>query len=295
MSIQIITDSYSSISQKEAETLGIWVIPMPFVVDGNECFEDVDLSRTEFFQKLSHEAEVSTSQPSPAQASQTWDQALSNYDEILYFPLSSGLSGSCATATMLAQEEPYAGRVFVVDHGRIATPLHCMISDAVKLVEAGYTASQIKEILERYGANMSIYLTVNTLDYLKKSGRISSATAAIGTLMNIKPILQLNTGILTSYKRSRGMKQAKAEMIQAIRRDLTEKFSAWHEKGAIHLLTSGSADEETTAEWIQQVSLAFPEYQVQHAPLSLGVCCHTGEGALGIGISCIPDELTQKM
>lgn len=243
MSIQIITDSYSSISQKEAESLGVRVIPMPFLVDGTECFEDVDLSREEFFRKLSQGASVSTSQPSPTQVMEAWDQALSESDEILYFPLSSGLSGACATATMLSQEEPYTGRVFVVDHGRIATPLYSMIADAIKLVEAGYPARQIKEILDRYGANMSIYLTVNTLDYLKKSGRISSSTAAIGSLLNVKPILQLNTGILTSYKRCRGMKQAKNEMIQSIRRDLTEKFGHWHSNGAIHLLTSGSADE----------------------------------------------------
>ena len=287
-SIGIATDSHSGITPKEAQILGIMVLPMPFYI-GDQCYyEDVSITREEFFQHLSNGEKVSTSQPSPEAVMKLWREGLEKYEKLLYIPMSSGLSGSCNTAKMLANEEKFAGKVFVVDNGRVSTPLHRSILDAVELIEAGYTVKEIKDLLEKARANMSIYLGVETLEYLKKGGRISPATAAIGTLLNIKPVLKFDVGILETYCKCRGMKKARKEMLEALKQDFETVYREYYENGDVYLLAASSADEETTKEWIAEIQAFFPNMEVLCDRLSLGLSCHTGIGALGVGCSCKP-------
>ena len=286
--IGIVTDSHSSISPAEADMLGVHVLPMPFTIDGQDYFEGVNLSRQQVVGYQRAGASIGTSQPAPAAVMEMWDELLEQYESLLYMPLSSGLSNSCQTATALAEEEPYAGRVFVVDNGRIATPLHRSILDAIELVEKGLSAAECKAALEAAKADMVIYLAVETLEYLKKGGRISAATAAVGTLLNIKPILHLATGKLESYKKARGMNKACETMLESIRSDLAIRFQEAHARGDVFLMAAGSADDKTTAKWLAQIEAAFPGMPILYDDLSMGVSCHTGEGALGIGLSVRP-------
>lgn len=286
--IGIVTDSHSSISPAEASLLGVHVLPMPFDVDGQSFFEGTTLSRQQFFAYQRAGAQIGTSQPAPAAVMGLWDELLEEYESLLYMPISSGLSSSCQTAIALAEEEPYAGRVFVVDNGRVGSPLHRSILDAIDLVNKGLSAQECKAALEAARDDLVIYVAVETLEYLKRGGRISSATAAVGTLLNIKPILHLTTGKLESYKKARGMNKACEAMLESIRSDLAIRFQEAHARGDVHLLAAGSADAETTAKWLRQIEAAFPGMPILYDDLSMGVSCHTGEGALGIGLSVSP-------
>lgn len=286
--IGIATDSHSGISQEIAKELGIKVLPMPFYI-GEECyFEDISITREEFFEHLNNGQKVSTSQPSPESVMELWREALREYEKLLYIPMSSGLSGSCNTAKMLAEEDEFAGRVFVIDNGRVSTPLYRSILDAMELVEEGYSAEEVKELLEEAKAEMVIYLGVETLEYLKKGGRITPATAALGTLLNIKPVLKFDVGVLETYRKCRGMKKARREMLEAVKNDFETTFYKQYENGEVYLLAASSADEETTKEWIEEIQEFFPGMEILSDKLSLGLSCHTGEGALGIGCSCRP-------
>ena len=286
--VGIVTDSHGGISLKEAEELGVKVVPMPFYF-GDDCYyEGVSISREEFFERLNNGESVSTSQPSPEAVMEAWKDALTEYESVLYMPLSSGLSGSCNTARMLAGEEDFEGRVFVVDNGRIATPMHRSILDALELIEEGFSAPEVQAMLEEAGSKMSIYIAVETLEHLKKGGRITPATAAIGNVLNIKPILKLNTGVLETYKKTRGMKKARQEMLAAMKHDFEVTFKEYADKGEIYLMAASSADEATTQEWVDEIQAYFPGMEVLCDDLSLGISCHTGEGALGIGCSCRP-------
>lgn len=286
--IGIVTDSHSSITPEQAAELGIHILPMPFTIGGVDYLEGVNLTREEFFAQQRAGAEISTSQPSPASVLALWDKLLAEYETLLYMPISSGLSGSCATAAALAEEEPYAGRVFVVDNGRIASPMHRSILDAIKLADQGLSAGEIRAKLEGARDDLSIYIAVQTLEHLHKGGRISAATAAVGTILNIKPILQLATGKLESYKKARGMVKARELMLESIRSDLAIRFADAHARGDVHLLAAGSASPEETERWLKQIEAAFPGMPVFYGDLSLGVSCHTGEGALGVGLSVSP-------
>lgn len=286
--IGIITDSHSSISQQTAKELGITVFPMPFYIDGECFYEDITLTREQFFKKLDSGADITTSQPSPAEVMALWDKALKEYETILYFPLSSGLSGSCATASALAQDEPYEGRVFVVDNGRISTPMHRSILDALEMIQEGYSAREIKEIIEAAREDMVIYIGVQTLEHLKKGGRITPAAAALGTILNIKPVLKLDVGTLDAFKKCRGFVKAKKAMLEAIHHDLDTRFKEAYEKGEITLMAASSSSPEETAEWVAQIRESFPGMDVLCDDLSLGVSCHIGYGGLGIGVSCRP-------
>lgn len=286
--IGIVTDSHSSITPEQAAELGIHILPMPFTIGGVDYLEGVNLTREEFFAQQRAGAEISTSQPSPASVLALWDKLLAEYETLLYMPISSGLSGSCATAAALAEEEPYAGRVFVVDNGRIASPLHRSILDAIDLADQGLSADEIRTKLEGARNELSIYIAVQTLEHLHKGGRISAATAAVGTILNIKPILQLATGKLESYKKARGMVKARELMLESIRSDLAIRFADAHARGDVHLLAAGSASPEETERWLKQIEAAFPGMPVLYGDLSLGVSCHTGEGALGVGLSVSP-------
>lgn len=288
--IGIVTDSHSGILPEDAKKLGIRVIPMPFYIEEECYFEEVSISRNQFMEALNAGKAVSTSQPSPESVMTIWSDSLKEYDKILYLPMSSGLSGSYNTARMLAEEPEFKGKVLVVDHGRISTPLHRTILDALELVAEGYSAAQIKEILEASRNKMAIYIAVETLDFLKKGGRITAATAAVGTVLNIKPILRLGVGVLESFKKCRGMKKARREMLEAMKQDFETTFKEYYERGEISLMAASSADEETTRSWVKEIEDYFPGMEVQCDNLTLGISCHVGGGALGIGCSCRPDR-----
>ncbi|MBQ4580023.1 MAG: DegV family protein [Clostridia bacterium] len=286
--IAIVTDSHSSISPIQAKMMGVYVLPMPFDIDGQDFFEGVNLTRQQFFGYQRAGANIGTSQPAPAAVMEMWDKLLAEYESILYMPISSGLSHSCQTAFALAEEEPYAGRVFVVDNGRVATPLHRSVLDALELVDKGLSAEECKAALEAARNDLVIYIAVETLEFLKRGGRISSTAAAVGTMLNIKPILHLTTGKLESYKKARGMNKACEAMLDSIRNDLATRFAEAHARGDVTLMAAGSADEATTAKWLRQIEAAFPGMPILYDDLSMGVSCHTGEGALGIGLSVRP-------
>lgn len=287
-SILVATDSHSGLSQEAGKKLGVRVLPMPFYF-GEACYyEEVSLSRESFFERLNAGEKVSTSQPSPEAVMDFWREGLKEYESIVYIPMSSGLSGSCNTAMALSMDDEFEGKVFVVDNGRVSTPLVRAIMDALEMVEEGLSAERIKEVLEAEKDKMSIYIAVETLEYLKQGGRISATTAAIGTLLNIKPVLKLGVGLLETYKKSRGMKKAKKDMLDAIKQDLEVTFKDYTDNNEVYLLAATSADEETTAAWVEEIKAAFPGMEVLSGNLSLGICCHTGEGALGVGISCRP-------
>lgn len=286
--VGIITDSHSGISQEDAKKMGIYVLPMPFYMEEECYYEGVTITRDSFFKELCEGKNVSTSQPSPGDVMKVWKEALKEFETILYLPISSGLSGSYDTAKMLSEEDAFAGKVFVVNHGRVASPLRRTILDTLELVKEGYSAPQIRDILEGERDKVSIYIAVETLEYLKKGGRITPATAAIGTLLNIKPVLQLDVGVLESFSKCRGMKKAKKEMLSAIKNDMETRFREYNEKGELYLLAASSADEETTKEWLSEIQNEFPGMEILFDYLPLAICCHTGEGALAVGCSCRP-------
>ena len=291
--IGIVTDSHSGIKQEEAKRLGIKVLPMPFFIEEECYYEDVTLSRDDFFEKLKSGVNVTTSQPSPEEVMKIWDEALREFEQILYIPISSGLSGSCQTATMLANEEPYEGKVFVVDNGRVSTLMHRSVLDGLEMIEEGYSAAEIKQMLEEARANMVIYIGVETLENLKRGGRIKPSVAAIGTLLNIKPILKFDVGTLDSFKKCRGSAKARQGMIEAIKNDLEVTFKEYADKKEVYLVAASSAPDEITKDWIAQIEEAFPDMEVLCDDLSLGVSCHIGYGGLGIGLSCRPKRIKE--
>lgn len=289
-SIGVITDSHSGISPNEATKLGIMVLPMPFYF-GEECYyEEVSITREDFFSRLNSGDRVSTSQPSPEEVMNIWREGLEKFEQIIYIPMSSGLSGSYETARMLACEEEFEGKVYVVDCGRVSTPMHRTVLDALELIEEGFNAEKIKKILERNRDKMVIYISVETLDFLKRGGRITSSTAAIGNLLNIKPILKLDVGILETYKKCRGMKKARREMLEAMKYEIETTFHEYYVRNEVYLLAASSADDATTEEWVNEIQAFFPDMEILVDKLSLGISCHVGEGGLGIGCSCRPNR-----
>lgn len=286
--IGIVTDSHSGISRKLAEELGITVLSMPFFINEACYYEGDSLSREEFFQYQTSGAVIRTSQPSPAEVMAGWDRALEEYGQIIYVPVSSGLSGSCSAAAALSHDDDYDGRVFVVDNGRVSTPLLCTLLDAKELIAEGYSAPQIKKMLEDAREDMVVYVGVPTLQYLKQGGRITPATAALGTLLNIKPVLKLDVNTLDAVKKCHGFIKARHFMIETMKQELETRFREAYETGQLYLLAASSADEETTRQWVQEIQDAFPGMDVISGDLALAVCCHTGPGALGIGCSCKP-------
>ena len=286
--IGIMADSHSGILKQEAEELDIHVLPMPFYLNGELFHEDLDFSRTGFYEKLREGADVSTSQPSPQEVMEMWDEMLLSYDQILYIPLSSSLSGSCMTAAALSQEPKYENKVFVVDNGRVSTPLHRSILDAIDLVEDGYTAPQIKDILEASREKTVIYVGLSTLEYLKKGGRINTTTALAANLLNIKPVMKFGTGKLDVFQKCRGMKKSRKAMIDAMHRELETTFKKEYDAGKVYLMAASSSTAEVTADWISQIRESFPGMDVMCDDLSLGLSCHIGPDGLGIGCSCIP-------
>ena len=275
MKVAVVTDSNSGITQSKAKELGISVIPMPFMINEETFEEDINLTQEQFYEKLVEGAEISTSQPSPETVMNLWSELLKTYDEIVHIPMSSALSSSCQTAMMLAED--FDGRVFVVDNQRISVTQYQSALDAMELARVGLSGAQIKEILEREARESSIYIMVDTLKYLKKGGRITPAAAALGTLLRIKPVLQIQGGKLDSFSKARTVKQAKTTMLSAIAKDLEERFD--DPKAEKCWMEIAYSCEKEIAEEFQQVQ------QIHMDPLSLSVACHIGPGALAVAIT----------
>ena len=276
--VAIVTDSNSGITQDRGKELGIYVLPMPFFIDGKLFLEDINLTQDEFYRRLGENSDISTSQPSPGHVMDLWEEALKEYDEIVCIPMSSGLSSTCSTAMSIAAE--YKGRVQVVDNQRISVTQEQSVYDAMKLRDQGKSAAEIKEVLEREKLQASIYITVDTLKYLKKGGRITPAAAAIGTVLNLKPVLQIQGEKLDAFAKVRGGKAAKKAMLNAIEKDLNERFA--DVKDDMILGIAYTCTKEEAKEWEQEVMDRFPGYDIVEGPLSLSVACHIGPGAMAV-------------
>lgn len=280
--IAIISDSNSGISQKEAKELGIYIIPMPFFINGETYFEGENLTQEQFYERLKDGSEISTSMPSVGSLTDLWDELLDTYDEIVHIPMSSGLSSSCETAIMLAND--YEGKVHVVNNQRISVTQRQSVLDAKELVKAGKTAAEIKEILEREKLESSIYIMVDTLSYLKKGGRITPAAAALGTLLRLKPVLQIQGEKLDAFAKARTVKQAKSIMIEAMKNDFSNRFLDADGKN-MYLEMAYTYDLEAAEAFRAEVQEAFPKNEIVLNPLSLSVSCHIGPGALAVACS----------
>lgn len=279
--VAITTDSNSGITFEESRKTDVFVLPMPILIDGTLFFEGINLSQTEFYQKLSAGADVSTSQPSPGELIEFWTEILKEYDEIVHIPMSSGLSQSCATATMLAKE--FDNKVFVVDNRRISVTMKQSVYDACALRKRELSAAEIKEYLEKTANDSSIYIAVDTMKYLKKGGRVTPAAAAIGSILKIKPILQIHGAKLDKYALARGNLKAKEVIKQAMTRDLSTVFSAFVQKGEMALYIAHTDNEEQALAFQTELKKDFPDIPVTLCdPLSLSVSCHIGPGALAL-------------
>lgn len=280
--IAIMTDSNSGITQSEATDLGITVIPMPFMINEETFYEEISLSQTEFYSMLDEGVNISTSMPTMGDTMDIWDKLLENHDAVVYIPMSSGLSGSCHAAMMMAED--YSGKVFVVDNHRISVTQRQSVLDAIELRNRGYEAAEIKEYLERVKAESSIYIMVNTMHYLKKGGRVTPAAAALGTLLRIKPVLSIQGEKLDLFAKARTDKNAKSIMIAQMKKDMEERFQSPNGEG-VHLELAYTKDYDVAMEWKEEVSKAFPGCEIVLYPLSLSVSCHIGPGALAIACS----------
>ena len=278
--IAIVTDSNSGITQDEGRKLGISVLPMPFYINEVMYLEGVTLSQEEFYERLKKDESISTSQPNPGEVCGLWDTLLKEYNEIVHIPMSSGLSASCETAMGLARD--YNGKVQVVDNQRISVTQKQSVMDALTLVQAGKSAAEIREILEAERRESSIYITLETLKYLKKGGRITPAAAAIGTVLNLKPVLQIQGDKLDAYSKVRGKKQAKRVMLKAMKEDFDSRFAEYAKRGEMCLEMAYTGNQEEAEEFKKEVQEMFPDYEIQMDPLSLSVACHIGHGALAV-------------
>ena len=275
--IAIVTDSNSGITQAQGKELGIHVIPMPFYINEELFFEDITLTQEQFYQKLAEDAEISTSQPSPGEVIDLWENLLKDYDEIIHIPMSSSLSSSCETAMMLAND--FDGKVHVIDNQRISITMRQSVIDAIAMAEMGMSASEIEKVLMREKLEASIYITVDTLKYLKKGGRVTPAAAALGTVLNLKPVLQIQGGKLDSYAKVRGMKAAKKAMIEAVKNDIENRFAGKN----VQLMIAYTCSDEEAMKWKEELEAKFPGYEIAHVDrLSLSVSCHIGPGAFAV-------------
>ncbi len=281
--VAIVTDSNSGITQADAKKFGISVLPMPFYINDKLYYEDIDLTQEQFYKALGEDAKISTSQPSPGDVTDLWDKLLEEYDEVVHIPMSSGLSSSCQTAIMLSDD--YDGKVQVVNNQRISVTQRQSVLDAMAMADKGYSAAQIKEKLEQTRFESSIYITLQTLYYLKKGGRITPAAAALGTLLKLKPVLQIQGEKLDAFSKCRTLKQAKQTMINAIQDDCKKRFGS-SEKGEnmyIEIAYSGEPDEGKI--FYDEVKELYPEHDIVMNPLSLSVSCHIGPGA--VALACV--------
>lgn len=284
MKVAIVTDSNSGITQNEAKKIGAFVLPMPFIIGEDEYFEDINLTQEEFYQKLLTGDDISTSQPAIGQVTEFWDKILKDYDEIVHMAMSSGLSESCNTAKRLAED--YNGRVQVVDNHRISVTQKQATVDALNMAKDGYNAKEIKEYLEATAKDSSIYIMVDTLKYLKKGGRLTPAVAAIGTLLKIKPVLQIQGGKLDTYAKVMSVPAAKIKMIAAIKHDLETRFADLTAKGEMCLEVAFTNCRDKAEAFREEIEKEIPNVEMTFVdPLSLSVACHIGSGALAVACS----------
>ena len=279
MKIAVVVDSNSGVTQAEAERLGLFVLPMPFMIDGQIYLEGVDLTQEEFYRRMEAGADITTSQPTPESVTALWDRLLGEYDQVVHIPMSSGLSGSCQTAMVLAQE--YESRVWVVDNHRISVTQRQSALEARDLAAKGYSGQEIKEILERSGGDSIIYITVDTLKYLKRGGRITPAAAALGTLLRIKPVLQIAGEKLDAFSKVRTMKQAKTAMLTALAKDLAG-FLGDPEGADSYFQVAHTCNDAMAREMKETLAQLYPGKPVVAAPLSLSIACHIGPGSLAV-------------
>lgn len=279
MRVAVVTDSNSGITQEQAGKLNIYILPMPFMIDGETFFEDIDLTQEEFYSKMNAGADISTSQPSPQSVTDLWDRLLKEYDEVVHIPMSSGLSGACQTAMMLAGD--YGGKVQVVNNHRISVTQRQSAIDARNMAARGWGAASIREVLERTAGESAIYITVDTLKYLKKGGRITPAAAALGTLLKLKPVLAIDGEKLDAFSKARTMKQAKTTMTAAMSRDLEQRLG---DKEGRHtcLQIAHTQNQEAAMEFMECVKELYPGVPVFTDRLSLSIACHIGPGALAL-------------
>ena len=282
-SIAIVTDTNSGIMSAEADALGVHVVPMPFVVDGIECFEGVNLEAPAFYARLADGADIVTSQPSIVDLGKLWVGVLETHDELVYLPMSSGLSGSCETARSLA-EQHFPGRVHVVDNQRISVTQREAVLDALRWVEAGKSAAEIRDLLEQTKLDASIYIMVDTMEYLRRGGRVTPAAAAIGSLLKIKPVLQIQGDKLDAYAKAKTPKAARKIMIKALERDIEERFGGLQN---VRLYVAHAHRAEDAASFADEVRAHFGTDDVYVDRLPLSIACHIGPGALGIGCTKI--------
>lgn len=284
MKIKIFTDSNSGITIDEAKQLGIELIPMPFLINDEEYFEELTLSQEKFYEKLKTGASVSTSQPNIFSVCEKWTECLTEYDEIVYIPMSSALSNTCETA--INQSQNFNGKVFVVDNKRISITQKQSVYDAIKMVNEGKSGKEIKEWLESTALDSSIYIMVTTLKYLKKGGRITPAAAAIGSLLNIKPVLQIQGGKLDKFCQVIAVNQGKKKMIEQICKDIETRFSSLLEQGKLGVSMAYTNCLEKCLEFKKEAETALSKYNLTIDfvdPLSLSVSSHIGDGSLAIG------------
>lgn len=277
--VAIVTDSNSGITQRRAKEMGIRVIPMPFYINEELFYEDITLTQEEFYKRLEEDAEISTSMPSPGDIIELWKELLGKYDEIIHIPMSSGLSSSCETALMLSQE--FEGKVHVIDNQRISITQRRSVDDAAAMAKKGMTGQEIADVLMREKLEASIYITVDTLKYLKKGGRVTPAAAAVGTVLNLKPVLQIQGEKLDAFSKARGWKSAKKTMLDAIEKDLKTRFAG----KKMHLDIAYTCSEEEKDQWVEEVKVRFPGYDMYVDRLSLSVSCHIGPGSMAIACS----------
>lgn len=280
--VAIVTDSNSGITQAAAKELGVYVLPMPFYIDEQLYYEEISLSQEGFYQHLSDKAEISTSMPAIPDVTELWDELLKTHEGVVYIPMSSGLSSSCNTAMAMAQD--YDGKVQVADNKRISVTLKQAVIEAKERSDAGWSAEQIKQYLEETAADSSIYITLDTLYYLKKGGRITPAAAALGTLLRLKPVLQIQGDKLDAYAKCRTAKAARTTMLDAMRKDFVERFDAGENGEGMHIMAAYTGTDDTAAKaWEQEIREAFGGHEVTFMePLSLSVSCHIGPGAIAI-------------
>lgn len=285
--IAVITDSNSGINFEDAKELGIKVLPMPFLIDGKTYFEEISLSQEEFFEKLENDVDISTSQPSPESVMKIWDEALEEADEVVYIPMSSGLSSSCHTALMLADD--YDGKVQVVDNQRISVTQRQSVLDAMELAKRGLTAVQIKEKLEKVKFESSIYIMLDTLKYLKKGGRITPAAAAVGSALRLKPVLTIQGEKLDAYAIAKTKKQGVKKMLAAIEDDINKRFGGTDHMENIHMEIAHTKNPEAAEDLKQQIIEKFGVTEVDLYPLSLSIACHIGPGYIAVACSKVID------
>lgn len=280
----IMTDSNCGIMPAEESDYGIHILPMPVIIDGRTHFEGIDITMEEFYRKQTSGSVITTSQPSPGDVTDMWDRLLKEYDEIVFIPMSSGLSNTCQTALLLADDKLYKDRVFVVDNHRISVTQALAVLDAKTLADGGKTACEIKDILEKEAMDATIYIAVDTLEYLKKGGRITAAAAALGTVLKLKPILTIQGGKLDSYARARGMNSAFRVMLEALQSDISSRFSHLRERGLLKVgIANTMMKPDKLEEFKDEMRKNFPDMELVYFPLTMSIGTHVGPGGLGIG------------